>query len=316
MRLIAFALIALATTGALAQELEPARVPVDRDAIDAAWSQAYQDHLDSGNPIPFTPPTIADIPDTEFGEMVRDGMQAFNNPAIYARDYVGNQLACSNCHLDSGRRPFAAPMWGAYPVYPKFRSKNHQVNTMEMRVQGCFRYSMNGTPPPADSNLMKSYMAYFAWLSQGAPIGIRPKGASFYKLDDPLETASIERGAEAYEQYCQTCHQSDGQGIKHTGRPGYQFPPLWGPNSYNWGAGMHSPSKAAAFIKRNMPFGLMNVLTDQQAWDIAYFMNSHERPQDPRFKGDIQETRAKFHKGKHNLYGVEVNGQVLGEAAY
>ena len=137
----------LGSSFGIAQELQPARPDVDEGAIDFAWTEAWDDHLHSGDRIPFTPPTVEDIPEGDFGELVRDGMQAFMFPAVYAREYVGNEMACTNCHLDAGRRAGAAPMWGAYPVYPKFRSKNQQVNTMEMRVQGCFRYSMNGTPP-------------------------------------------------------------------------------------------------------------------------------------------------------------------------
>ena len=66
----------------------------------------------------------------------------------------------------------------------------------------------------------------------------------------------------------------------------------------------------------DLPFGLQNLLTDQQAWDVAVFINSNERPQDPRFTGDVEETQAMFHTSKHNLYGTEVNGAILGANAY
>ena len=92
---------------------------------------------------------------------------------------------------------------------------------------------------------------------------------------------------------------------------GYQFPPLWGPNSYNWGAGMHRVNTAAGFIKANMPFGRGGTLTDQQAWDVAAFVNSRPRPQDPRFTGDVAETRAKFHNDD-DFYGVTLDGKVVG----
>ncbi|MEL7013461.1 MAG: hypothetical protein AAFO72_09290, partial [Pseudomonadota bacterium] len=70
-----------------AQELAPARAPVDDSAIDYAWSEAWDDHLHSGDRVPFTPPPIEDIPVGECGAMVRDGKQAFLSPAVYARDY-------------------------------------------------------------------------------------------------------------------------------------------------------------------------------------------------------------------------------------
>ncbi|MEL7117290.1 MAG: c-type cytochrome, partial [Pseudomonadota bacterium] len=218
--LVGLSAAALASA-ALAQDLAPARPEVDGTAINTAWSEAWDDHLHSGARIPFTPPPMTDIPEGEFGELVRDGMQAFMFPSVYAADYVGNEMACTNCHLDAGRRAGAAPMWGAYPVYPKYRGKNKQVNTMEMRVQGCFRYSMNGTPPPADSELMISFLAYFSWLSQGAPIGAKLEGAGFYALPDPEQEPSFARGEAVYAEWCATCHGAGGEGLRHTDTVGW-----------------------------------------------------------------------------------------------
>lgn len=61
-----------------------------------------------------------------------------------------------------------------------------------------------------------------------------------------------------------------------------------------------------AFINANMPLGLGGSLSEQQAWDVAWFMNSHERPQDPRFTGDIAQTRKLFHDSPFSLYGTRV----------
>jgi thiosulfate dehydrogenase len=41
-------------------------------------------------------------------------------------------------------------------------------------------------------------------------------------------------------------------------------------------------------------------------------MNSHERPQDPRYSGSVQDTQQAFHATKDSMYGREVAGQVLG----
>ncbi len=316
--LTALIIVPLIAVCLLASAQKVASVSPERDHtnVDEAWSTVWDDHPHPGEGVLFTPPRDVDIPEGEFGELVRDGMQAFMYPSVYARNYVGNELACSNCHLDAGRCAGAAPMWGAYPVYPKYRGKNKQVNTMEMRVQGCFRYSMDGTPPEADSELMKSYLAYFSWLSQGAPVGAKLAGAGFYSLPDPQEEPDFFRGEAVYRNWCAVCHSDDGGGLHHTEMAGWIFPPLWGPQSFNWGAGMHQPDKAAAFIKRNMPFGLQNVLTDQQAWDVAIYINSHERPQDPRYNGDVDETRAAFHTSKYNTYGMTIDGNLLGENSY
>jgi thiosulfate dehydrogenase len=58
---------------------------------------------------------------------------------------------------------------------------------------------------------------------------------------------------------------------------GYVFPPLWGPDSFNDGAGMHRVLTAARFIKARMPFGQPG-LTDEQAFDVAAYINSQPRP--------------------------------------
>lgn len=59
---------------------------------------------------------------------------------------------------------------------------------------------------------------------------------------------------------------------------------------------MHRINTAAAFIRANMPFGKAGSLSNQQAWDVALYINSHERPQDPRFNGDIEKTKKQFHQ--------------------
>ncbi|MFT4978375.1 MAG: thiosulfate dehydrogenase, partial [Myxococcota bacterium] len=89
------------------------------------------------------------------------------------------------------------------------------------------------------------------------------------------------------------------------------FPPLWGEGSYNWGAGMHRINTSAGFIWANMPLGQPGTLTEQQAWDVAAFINSHPRPADPRSAGATEETDASFHS--HDCsYGDSVGGDVLG----
>ncbi len=75
---------------------------------------------------------------------------------------------------------------------------------------------------------------------------------------------------------------------------------------------MGSIKNAAEFIHANMPFGAVGTLTPQQAWDVAAYIDSHNRPQDPRFVGSIAETRTKFHNNKFSMYGETVNGKLLG----
>ena len=290
---------------------------VDLDAIDRTWavkrwSAPHDEQFTTTKPAAFAPPAEDTIPDNAFGQDVRRGLEIFIDTRTQAKGYVGNGLRCASCHLDRGRRAGSAPMWAAWVRYPEFRSKDDEVNTFAMRLQGCFRFSMNGTPPPQDSAIITALMSYAYWLAQSAPTGAKLKGAGFPSIAEPATAPSIERGSAVFAGKCAACHGADGQGTKAKGVAGYQFPPLWGPQSYNWGAGMTSVDTAASFIKANMPWGLSNALTDQEAWDVAMFVNSHPRPQDPRFSGSVAETRKKFHDSKWSLYGTVQNGILLG----
>jgi thiosulfate dehydrogenase len=58
-------------------------------------------------------------------------------------------------------------------------------------------------------------------------------------------------------------------------------PPVWGPRSYNIAAGMARVSVAASFIKANMPRGWGWTVTDDEAFDVAAYINSQPRPDFP-----------------------------------
>ena len=156
--LLAAFLLAIATHVAAQSTRQP-----DLEAIDRAWSDLNPD-LDvrtPGTAVPFAPPPEAEIPNDVFGQTIRRGIAIFTDTRNEAKPYAGDGLACASCHLDRGRRPGAAPMWAAWVRYPRFRAKNDAVNTMTMRIQGCFRYSMNGTPPPDDSEIVTALQTYF-----------------------------------------------------------------------------------------------------------------------------------------------------------
>lgn len=254
----------------------------------------------AAKPAKFVPPPESAIPKNEFGETVMMGKSIFTNTQNFAKQYVGNGLNCANCHLDNGRKADSAPLWAAYVLYPAYRTKTRQVDTIQTRIQGCFLYSMNGKAPPADSKEMTALVTYHYWLASGAPTGVKLPGQGFVEVAKPPKTPDIARGAEVYKNNCVICHGANGEGTQANG--GYAFPPLWGEKSYNWGAGMHRINTAAGFIKMNMPYGRGGTLTDQEAWDVALFMNSNERGADPRFEGSIEQTRDKEHD-ENCLYG-------------
>lgn len=258
----------------------------------------------------FVPLPEGSMPGGEYGNVIRQGEQIFRETTKYAGKYAGNDLSCANCHLDAGRKPDSAPMWAAFIHYPAYRSKTGAVDTLASRIQGCFRFSMNGKAPPQDDDVMTALQTYFFWLAKGAPVGTEVAGSGYPRLKKPAQAASYQRGAKVFEQNCALCHGADGLGQRAGDHQ--VFPPLWGPRSFNWGAGMHQLGNAAGFIKANMPLGRGGTLSDQDAWDVALFMNSHERPQDPRFTRSVAETRKKYHDTDDSMYGMNVGGHVLG----
>ncbi len=238
----------------------------------AAWVIC---HAASANA--FTPPPESAIPAGPLGDSIKRGEQIFTTTHKYAGPFVGNNLNCSDCHLDKGRKAGSIPMWGAWPLYPQFRTKNNKVNTMALRIQECFLYSMNGKKPPADSDVITDLQSYFAWLATGAPTGMTLEGSGYPMLPASNISPDPERGAQLFTKSCAACHGADG-----AGNAAAAIPPLWGPQSFNGGAGMHEVEKAARFIRANMPLGQENTLTPDQARDLAAYINSKPRPADPR----------------------------------
>lgn len=261
----------------------------------------------------FSPPLAADAPADAWGDSVRLGEKLMTQTSIYAPKHVGNHLVCSNCHLDAGRKAGAAPLWGAFVNFPAFRRKNGEINSFQKRVQDCFLYSLNGNPPPLGSRELLAIESYAAYMARGLPSGVSPPGRGFPKLASPPQPADDRRGARVYAETCSACHGPDGAGQLIDGKVAY--PPLWGAQSYNWGAGMATIDKAAAFIHANMPQGQERSLSVQQAWDVATYIDGKVRPQDPRYADSPQATRARHHDQPFSRYGTVVSDFLLGDPA-
>ncbi len=201
------------------------------------------------------------------------GMAAFPYLAGQGEAYLARQLG----EFASGTRnnPVMGPIAKAMSAEQITAASAYYAQLPPAFNRQTLGLHMDTYPTKGDDGAWLALETYMFWLAKGAPTGAKLEG------------------------------QSVGNNMV--------FPALWGDNSYNWGAGMHGVPMAAAFIKANMPLGQGGTLTDQQAWDVAYYMNSHERPQDPRYNGNLEETRTKFHNGADDLYGQKINGVVLGE---
>ncbi|MCY7314122.1 MAG: c-type cytochrome [Rubrivivax sp.] len=207
--------------------------------------------------------------------------------------YAGNNLACTSCHQAGGTKPFAMPWVGVTASFPQYRGRENQVSTVEERINGCMERSMNGKPLPLDAPEMKAFTTYIAFLSQGVAVGAQIEGAAVLQSAVPNRRADVKAGSAVYDAKCAACHGADGLG-KRTGRPGdalgYMFPPLWGPDTFNNGAGMNRLLTTTRFIRQNMPLGASHtatVLDDDEAYDVTAFMLSKPRPIKAHLENDF-----------------------------
>jgi len=106
-------------------------------------------------------------------------------------------------------------------------------------------------------------------------------------------------GERIYRVRCQGCHASDGGGYRSSGDmgPGRRIvAPLRGPESYENGSPMHQISFAADFIRSNMPLGTPRqrpALTEEEALDVAAYINSFPHPERKRVEKDYTDMALK-----------------------
>lgn len=239
----------------------------------------------------------ADLPAGGENDLIRLGWaiitrtagQIGKDAADPSQRYAGNDLACSNCHLDAGLKPFAAPFVSTWTSYPMM--VDDRVLTLTERINGCMKRSMNGRPLPEDGREMRAMLAYMRYLGRNAPEGVRVAGMGLKPIPPASQTPSAERGQAVYAARCARCHGADGQGYrKAPPGVGWAIPPLWGDGAFNDAAGMAHVETAAAFIRANMPRGVSYeepILSVEAAWDVAAFVTAQPRPKGPpRDDGD------------------------------
>jgi len=219
-------------------------------------------------------------------ELVRYGRQLIANTAQFLGPqgtvaHLTNGMNCQNCHLDAGTRPWGNNYGAVWSTYPKFRARSGANETVSKRVNDCFERSLNGTALDTNGKEMKAILAYMQWLGTGIARDAKPKGSGIMDLPFLDRAADPRRGEQVYTAKCASCHQPDGQGMELANAVTYQYPPLWGEHSYNIGAGLFRLSRFAGYVKNNMPQGASwenPLLTDEEAWDVAAYVNSRQRP--------------------------------------
>lgn len=307
-RACAMAALALAAGAALAQQ---ATVPPGGEAANAAAANARIAVWDI--------PDVDLLPDDAYGQLVRYGRSVLEATARHigpdaadpAMRFAGNNLACANCHLNAGRKKFGLPLVGASADYPQYSARSGGTASLEDRLDNCMVRSMNGRPMPRDAVPMQALVAYLRVLSSGLPKDARIEGGGAGAMPELERAADPQRGARVYAQNCVFCHRSGGQGLPRNtvdASFGYGVPPLWGPDSFNDGAGMNRLITIANFAHDNMPNGtdwLMPVLSVEDAWDVAAYVVSQPRPSRPAFAADFPDL---LNKPVDTPYGPYADG--------
>ena len=260
-----------------------AAIPVDAGATSSAPGAETlipaSATLERVAEVPLDPMADDIHPDPRQAEMIRLGYQISQDPQTYAADFVGNDLTCGNCHLNAGQRDRALPLLGVAATFPQYRRRDDRLVSLEDRIGGCFKRSMNGTAPPHDHEITIALDAYITWLASGFAVGERPEwlGRNTIPVEAriPIEEIDLERGRQLYTIQCAACHAPDGQGIDlGLAKPG----PLWGDRSWNDGAGAARVWRLAGYIRYAMPLTAPGSLTDEEAQLIAAYVNAHDRP--------------------------------------
>ena len=220
--------------------------------------------------------------------LVRYGRDLIENTSYYLGPHgtiaqITNGMNCQNCHLNGGTVPWGNNYGAVASMYPQIRARSGSLETIVKRISDCMERSLNADNAiDSTSKEMKAIIAYMNWLGDGVPKKYKPKGSGIMDIPYLDRAADPVKGQIVYTNKCQRCHGANGQGQLLSDGKMYQYPPLWGEHSYNTAAGLYRISRFAGYVKNNMPFGEVEYhnpqLTNEEAWDVAAFVNSQPRP--------------------------------------
>ena len=231
-------------------------------------------------------PDTAAIPYDEEGRMIRYGRDLIVHTSYYLGPKgtvmnISNGMNCQNCHLEAGTKPFGNNYGAVASTYPKFRPRSGGLESIEKRVNDCLVRSLNGNSLDSLSKEMRAIVAYIKWLGKDTRKGEKVPGAGLVEVAWLARAANPIKGKMIYIQKCQICHGFSGEGQRLTADSHYIYPPLWGENSFNTGAGLYRISNFTRYIRANMPNGATfenPILTVEDAWDVAAYVVSLPRP--------------------------------------
>jgi thiosulfate dehydrogenase len=243
--------------------------------------------------IPHNPLMDTKLDDSRLSNDIRWGFRIFTNTPAETPQFVPGKISCSNCHLNAGQREKALPLIGVAAMFPEYNRRSGRLYTLNDRIVDCYIRSQNATGfagegkaqtplPVQTSREVLALAAYITWLARGYEVGRSLSWRGQNVIPDegriPLDKLDPKRGEALFMERCVNCHGKDGQGVaigeKKAG-------PLWGPDSWNDGAGAARIYTLAGMIRYMMPYTAPGSLTDEESQQLAAFINSQPRPAFP-----------------------------------
>ena len=246
---------------------------------------------------PKNPLTDPRLDDSRLSNEIRSGFRIFTNTRTEAARFTPSRMSCNNCHLNGGQREKSLPLVGITGMFPEYNRRSGRLFSLGDRIVDCFLRSQNATGNPHSGEELPSLTArevlavsaYLTWLSEGFEVGKNPpwRGQNAIPASKLIAIGALEpaRGEAIFKERCITCHGVDGQGVAvGDKRPG----PLWGPDSWNDGAGAARVYTLAGIIRYSMPYLDPGSVTDEEAQYLAAFINSRPRPAFPFKENDYR----------------------------
>jgi len=235
--------------------------------------------------VPLDPTADASLTDRRLADQIKWGYRIFTNTPHEAPAFTGGDVACSNCHLNAGQRERSLPLVGIAGMFPEYNARAARLISLNDRIVDCFMRSENAPgkgidnlPTPTSKEVL-AISAYLAWISKGFGVGENPqwRGRNTIAADRLIPIAKLDRarGEAIFRERCTSCHGQDGQGVQIGDK---KAGPLWGPKSWNDGAGASRVYTLAGIIRYSMPYLDPGSLTDADAQHVAAFLTAQPRP--------------------------------------
>ena len=238
---------------------------------------------------PLTDPTLDD---SKLSNEIKWGFRIFTDTPHEASQFAPSKVSCNNCHLNGGQRERSLPLVGVAGMFPEYNRRSGRLYSLGDRIVDCFVRSENAAGateagdgealPSTTSKEVLAVSAYLTWLARGYEVGKNPawRGQNVIASSNliPIEKLDARKGEALFMEHCTNCHGEDGQGVAIGDK---KAGPLWGPDSWNDGAGAARVYTLAGIIRYSMPYLNPGSLTDEEAQQLAAFINSKPRPSYP-----------------------------------